>query len=228
MSFALRSRAPCCAAPLLALSVAAHSVCPAPLATAVLERFIDANCEACWRSGDASTQAQGNDPFVLDWIVPGAAGDGAALSPAALVEATARAGALPADTTLHRRHVLPLQPGLGITLRDGPPWYGYIGLQLAVQHADAALPVGAVAYLALVENVAPGEEGTPAARRLVRALAGPLPLATGRTSSEHLQAMRIPFGARPERLSAVAWIEAPAGRLVALAGATPLDCSTAK
>jgi hypothetical protein len=50
-------------------------------------------------------------------------------------------------------------------------------------------------------------------------MAGPLPLdgpAAGQSLS-HLRALRWPEGARPERLQARAWIEAPGGQILMMA-----------
>jgi len=62
--------------------------CPGPSA-AVLERFIDADCSACWT--DAGTPMPRAGQWLLDWIVPNARGDDAPLSPAAPAEAADRA-----------------------------------------------------------------------------------------------------------------------------------------
>ena len=220
MSSTLHRSARRIAAPLLALSTVAHAACSVPTTTDVLERFIAADCEVCWSTASTAADA----PFVLDWIVPSARGDEAPLSAAALAEAAARAGDLATDSTLQRRQALPPLRGLGIRVQAGPAWYGYIGLQLGVQSAQDALPEGAVGYLALVENLRAGDEGTPIERRLVRVLAGPLALDGTRASSEHLLAARIPPGAKAERLGAVGWIEAPSGRMIALARTDPSDC----
>ena len=48
---------------------------------AVLERFINADCETCWR--DAATPVTVRGEIALDWIVPGAKGEDAPLSMAA-------------------------------------------------------------------------------------------------------------------------------------------------
>jgi hypothetical protein len=215
------------AASLAALCLGAEAACPGPAVDTLLERFIAADCDSCWATGSAAATAPGAAPFVLDWIVPSLRGDDAALSPAALVEATARAGALPPAGQLQRRQVMPLQRGLRVSVQDGPAWSGYIAVSLHVEWRGAALPAGAVGYLALVENVPAGEEGTPIERRLVRALAGPLLLDGALTSTSHLHALRIPPGARPERLAGVGWVEGPSGKVIALTTATRDNCGAA-
>jgi hypothetical protein len=213
-----RSLAAALAAPLVA-----QAQCAAPMATALVERFIPADCAACWGEGATPTGA----PFVLDWIVPSARGDEAALSAAAIAEATPRAGSLSAMQTKERRQALNAPRGLVVEVEDGPGWNGYIGLQLRVRREDGAtLPAGVAGYLALVENVAAGDEGAPVARRLVRVLAGPLPLDSTRASIEHLLALRVPQGARVDRLGAVGWVESAPGHVIALASAPGGECST--
>jgi len=210
-----------------ALCFGVQAACPAPTAGVLLERFIAADCESCWTTGNAAAVAPASPPFVLDWIVPSPRGEDAALSPAALAEATARAGAMPSGGLLQRRQALKPLPGLRISAQDGPAWNGYIGVRLHVAWRATALPSGAVGYLALVETVPAGDDGTPIERRLVRALAGPLPLDSALASTDHLLALRIPPGARPERLAAVGWVESPSGEVIALAPANLGDCSTA-
>ncbi len=211
-----------------ALCFCTQAACPAPMASALLERFIAADCESCWSTGTATTVTGAPVPFVLDWIVPSPRGDDAALSPAALAEATARAGALPPAGLLQRHQVLTAQRGLNVSVQGGPAWYGYIGIRLHVQRRSAALPAGAAGYLALVENIPAGDEGTPIERRLVRALAGPLPLDRDRPSTDHLHALRIPLGARAERLAAVGWVEGPSGKVIALTTASRGNCNATK
>lgn len=217
---ARRSLAAALAAPLWALAQ-----CLAPAPTVLLERFIPAECAACWSEGAAPAGA----PFVLDWIVPSALGDDAALSAAAVAEAGPRAGALAVTRTLERVQALDAAPaGLAVEVEDGPGWAGYVGLLLRVrQAAGAALAADAAGYLALVEDVAAGDEGTPVARRLVRVLAGPLPLDAARPVLEHLLALRLRQGARLERLGAVGWVESAPGRVIAIAAAPKGDCSAA-
>ena len=93
-----------------------------------------------------------------------------------------------------------------------------------MRHAANALPAGAVGYLALVENVAAGEEGAKVERRLVRVLAGPLPLDGTRPVTEHLLALRVPQGANVGRLGAVGWVERAPGQVIALAPAPRGGC----
>lgn len=168
----------------------------------VIERFIDADCEACW-SAPAEAAAP-NGAWVMDWITPGARGSEAPLALAALEEARARRDAvhalkpLPASGEAEWR--LPARPPLRLTVAGGPAWNGYLGLQL---HVRGSAPAGAHAYLALVEDLPAEAEGNANARRLVRAVAGPITLGTA--PARELRALRIPEGADPERLRGMAW-----------------------
>lgn len=168
----------------------------------VAERFIAADCLDCWTAPRESAPASGD--WTLDWIVPAAAGPDAPLAAAALPEGAARladlehaASALPArlDWSLPRR------PTLRLAVQAGPAWNGYLGLQL---RSRGPAPDGARAYLALVEELPAGSEGSPIARRLVRAVVGPITLARDAPSLE-LRALRVPETAHPERLRGVAW-----------------------
>ena len=204
--------------------------CPAAMPRVMVERFISADCEACWQGPAASAAGHA---FVLDWIVASPRGADAPLSVASLPEAgerAARAGTLAADAALQRSLPLPARPALQIEVLDGPSLNGYIGLQMSVrQRFRQALPAGLVGYIAVVEQVPAGSEGNAAARRLVRTLIGPLPLlglAPGHPSVE-LRATRFPENAKPERLTAVAWVETADGKPLATASAPFAGCGAA-
>jgi len=193
--------------------------CPRQSA-AVLERFIDAECASCWT--DAATPQPGANAWLLDWIVPTTKGDAAPLSPAAPVEALQRArralGHPPQAgiTTPHRAPARADSP-LRLRVQTGPAWNGYLAVQL---DGSGRAPAGASAWVALVEWVDAGTDGTPLPRRLVRTVAGPFEPTELRSGKpwQRLQAMRWPETARPVRLHAQAWIEQRDGRIVAMAG----------
>jgi len=197
----------------------APAQCPRESA-AVLERFIDAECAQCWT--DASTPQPGANEWLLDWIVPTSKGDDAALSAAAPVEAAARAqralGKPPGGglTTPHRAAARS-NGTLRLRVLSGPSWNGYVAVQL---DGSGQAPPGASAWVALVEWVDAGTDGTIVPRRLVRALAGPFEPAELRSGKpwHRLQAMRWPETAKPVRLRAQAWIEQRDGRIVAMTG----------
>ena len=197
--------------------------CGAPAPTLVVERYTSADCEACWRATPPGDGAKiKGQPFVLDWIVPSSHGDEAPLAPAALAEASqrlARSGALSPDETLTTRMPLPSHSALSLQVEQGPGWYGYMALRMKTSFAsNRPLPSGLAAYLALVEAVPAGEEGSPVPRRVVRTLVGPMSLqglAAGHPV-EQLQATRLPQNGKPERLVAVGWVETAAGHVLAV------------
>jgi hypothetical protein len=201
--------------------------CKPPAPTALLERFTSADCEACWQAASAQDP---KDParqrvLLLDWIAP--AGDAAPMAAAALSEAATRAGAPSANQTVWRRSALVRRGAPQLRVADGPAWNGYIGLKISVRKTGP-LPPDAVAYVALVERVPAGSEGSPVARQLVRVLAGPLTLEelASQPSVLHLRAVRLPEGSRPERLASVGWIETAAGTVIAAAQSPAADCAT--
>jgi hypothetical protein len=210
----------------------AQADCRAPRPTLLVERYFSADCAACWQSAPPlpSGAAGKGVPFALDWIVPSARGEAAPLSVAATPEAAtrvARAGALRSDEALTVTTPLAARSELQVVVRDGPAWNGYIGLQLDASYASTRpLPAGLAGWLALVERIPAGSEGTPVERRLVRTVVGPLTLATlaSERAVQHLRAVRVPENAKPERLSVVGWLETPAGRVLAVGARHDPDC----
>ncbi|GAC1603815.1 MAG: hypothetical protein NVS3B2_08630 [Ramlibacter sp.] len=185
----------------------------------VLERFISADCEACWAS--AADEPRSNE-LALDWIVPGSKGDDAPLSAAASRDALARLEALqrqvPAAADSARRIVQ--APKRGLRVSHGLPFNGYIGTSIELK-----LPTPGTwsAWLLLVETIPAGADGTPVARNLVRntlrlSWGGTRPLT--KDESRRLfesRPMSIPEGAKPDRLRVVGWVEDTRGRMRAIA-----------
>ncbi len=208
---------------LLALaSVAAHAqpLCSSdgqPHPTAILERFINADCQACW--GDAHTPRPARGEVALDWIVPGSRGDDAPLSAAARQDASNRLAALqraaPAAFDVRRQKSTndagPLRVARGLAIND------YLGGLIEWARPS---PGRWSAWLVLVETIPAGVEGTPVVRNLVRNVlqldwtvdpkAGSQPLVESRP-------MQIPEGAQPARLRVVGWVEDARGRIRAIA-----------
>lgn len=204
---------------LLAFATSAQAQCPDLL----VERFIPAECAACWSEAGAPPAHS----VVLDWIVPSPRRDAAPLSAAAVAEAGARAGGIDGGPTRQRQHLLG-RAGVRLTVEDGPAWHGYVGLRLRATRHGAAWPAGAAGYLALVETLRAGEDGTPVPRNVVRAVAGPLTLDDAAASTTHLVALRIPHGTRVDRLGALSWVEDGAGAVVTIAQAGAEDCPQRK
>ena len=213
-----------------ALPAAAAPACAAAGA-ATLERLFSADCPGCWAQAGAagSHPAQPSTGWVFDWIVP--AGADAALSAGALPESAERLQRLGpggpsvgtgtgAATRLARQPARRAGSSAGLRVQSGPAWNGYFGLELQLPGvARSRLPAGSTGWLALVERVPAGSDGTPVARDLVRSVAGPLALDGPRAGQPltHLRALRWPASAEPTRLQARAWIEAPDGTILAVA-----------
>ena len=194
---------------------------------ALLERFISADCEACW--ADPATPKPRAGELALDWIVPSAKGDDAPLSAAASRDALNRLSALnqaaPKQTfTLRRRSLsipLPLRVARGVALG------GYVGASIALTPSGrSSLPIHPMtAYLLLVEEIPAGTDGTPVARNLVRNSlevtwnepGESAPQANARKRLYESRPMSIPQGTNPDRLRVVGWVEDVNGKLIASA-----------
>ena len=209
----------------VALAFASHAAvgpaCKATPPTRLLERFMSAACESCWQA--AGSKGAAGSTMVLDWIAPAA--DGAAMASGSMPEAASRAPALTPTETLQRQTPLSRADAPRLRIADGPAWNGYVGVQLTVDRRTA-LPGGSVAYVALVERVPAGSEGSNVTRQLVRSVAGPLSLeelSTERTV-RHFRAMRLPGNARPDRLASVGWVETAQGVVIAATQSAGANC----
>ena len=191
-------------------------------AKTLVERFISADCERCWGQGEAAPA----DPLALtlDWIVPSARGDEAALSAAALRDAQARLDALarPAPTTsaVHTSAVLN-HPAYRLRVAHGTPVGLYVGAVIELSTSLKVKPSEPLsAWLLLVETVQAGSDGTPVARNLVRNV---LVLTwvepdqqpqSGEYFFRELRPLSLPANARTERLRLVGWLQDAQGRLL--------------
>lgn len=220
-------RFPCLALALACLlpgaAALAQSFCssdgqPRPLA--LVERFINADCEACW--ADPATPRPGPREVALDWIVPGIKGDDAPLSAAAsrdgLLRLQARGRAAPAQADAARSGLVAAARTLRVA--HGLPFNDYIAASMALSPAGRG---PWTAWLALVETIPAGTEGSPVERNLVRNLLQPAWDGTRPLSKAEQKRlfesrpMRIPEGARPERLRVVGWVEDARGDIRAIA-----------
>ena len=196
-----------------ASALAASVPCPRAGAP-VLERFVSADCAECWRDAQQPAPAPGG--WLFDWITPTL--PEAPLAAAAPAEARERAlrsgGTAPIGQQMRAQRASPAPlPGLKLAVKSGPAWSGYFGLKLEVQ---GRLPAGSSAWIALVEVLPAGTDGSVVARQLMRTVAGPLPL-SGSAKQVQLRALRWPESAEPTRLDARAWIEGPDGAMLAVA-----------
>ena len=186
------------------------------------ERFLSANCELCWATPPA---AIGSRTTVLDWIVPSPLGDNAPLSAAALQEATYRLASLqinsPATASEHRRNVIARPYPLRVA--QGMAWGAYIGASIELPVSEVRLPPGPLnVWLALVEHIPAGTEGTPVPRNLVRSAFARTWTAQdieefGRTQGMLRETRSMGVGAttNPQRLRVIGWVEDSQGRVLA-------------
>lgn len=218
-----------------ALAQASCSSDGTPQPVAIFERFISADCEACWSDAATPAPSATAGAAVLDWIVPGKAGDDAPLSAAATSDALARLQTLgrkpPVATDVHTAAIEATMPAR-LRVAHGMPFNDYLGTAIAftpVQRAaqrTGAAPAAMDFYLLLVESVPAGTEGTKVARNMVRnMLHGTLDKRNKLSKSEQMKwmetrSMRIPEGAQAERLRMVGWVQDAQGRVIAAAQST--------
>jgi len=191
-------------AALLATAAQAQSSCSSdgqPPPVALLERFISADCDDCWTRATAQPK---KGELAIDWIAPGARGDDAPLSAAATRDALERLQTLkrkppsPVDTLRSARR----DGAGGLRVAQGPAFNGYLGASIEAPDAGRGPFTG---WLALVETLPAGTEGSPVERNLVRnLLVVPWPAAPG--ARFEARPMAIPEGADPQRLRVVGWL----------------------
>lgn len=216
------------AQPSSALAQASCSSDGTPQPVAIFERFISADCETCWTDAATPSPSATAGAVVLDWIVPGQAGDEAPLSAAATNDALARLQALgrtpPAATDVYTAAVEGARPAR-LRVAHGLPFNDYLGTAIAFTptRRDGAAPDAMAFYLLLVESVPAGTEGTRVGRNVVRnMLQGTWDKRDTLSNSKQTKwmesrSMRIPDGAQPERLRMVGWVQDAQGRVVAAA-----------
>ena len=211
-----------CLLTLAAAGAAAQSSCDSdgqPRPVALVERFINADCDSCWTDGRAPRPGRGE--VALDWIVPGAKGDDAPLSAAASRDSLARLEALrraaPAQSDASSRKV---PAGRKLRVAHGLAFNGYIGASIELKPGRGG---PWKAWLALVETIPAGVEGTPLERNLVRNVFQPAWDSARPLSKEEQRRLfesrpiSIPEGADPKRLRVVGWVEDARGHIRAIA-----------
>lgn len=177
--------------------------------SALLERFISADCAGCW--SDPRTPQPAAGALAVDWVTPGSRGEAAPLSAVASRDAQDRLESLrrsaPPDSAAHFAARTP--GAFRLRVAHGLPVNDYIGASIEVTPP----PPGAwKAWLLLVETLPSGTEGSPVQRNLVRNAY--LSTAPG---SYDIRAMQIAEGARPGRLGVVGWLEDSQGKVRAIA-----------
>ena len=192
---------------------------------ALVERFISADCEACWSEPQATPP--GAKTLTLDWIVPGQQGEDAPLSAAASQDALMRLQTLgrvaPTTSATTRK---PVAGGRANRLRvaHGLPLGGYIGTSIELKTALRPRSQATLsAWLLLVETIPAGADGTAMPRNLVRnVLQLPWNKRNQLSKTEQLifqetRPLSIPSGATPERLRVVGWVQDGRGRILTAA-----------
>ena len=196
-----------------------------PQPVAIFERFISADCEVCWSDTATPAPSATAGVAVLDWIVPGKAGDEAPLSAAATNDALARKP--PVTTDVHTAAIEAATPAR-LRVAHGMPFNDYLGAAIAFTpvQRNVATPGAMDFYLLLVESVPAGTEGTKVARNMVRnMLHGTWEKREKLSKKEQMKwmetrSMRIPEGAQAERLRLVGWVQDAQGSVLAAAQST--------
>jgi hypothetical protein len=209
-------------------SAQAQSFCASdgqPQPTQLLERFINADCDTCWK--DPATPKPGAGQLAIDWVTPGSKGDDAPMSAIATRDALDRLASLkkqaPAASSAQARSVRSVK---GATLRvaHGLPLADYVGASIELKPVPAsARGQNWTAWLALVETLPAGTEGSPVARNLVRNLLQ-TPWNVRKQLSEPEQvrffeqrSMSIAASVDASRLRVIGWVEDQQGQIVAAA-----------
>jgi hypothetical protein len=182
--------------------------------TALVERFLNADCASCWTAADAARPAPRE--LAIDWVVPGARGDDAPLAAVARRDALARLESLRRSRPAGAESVRSVRQGPAAgTLRvaHGLAFNGYIGTSIELRRPR---PGAWSAWLALVETLPAGTEGSAVERNLVRNLLE-VPWPPGAPRLRESRPMNIPDGANPERLRVVGWVQDARGVIRSIA-----------
>lgn len=221
MKYSLFSLQNCLFALLFALPsgfVSAQSSCSSEGAKPLLEmteRFINADCATCWTTPLTAPK----NGLVLDWIVPSARGDDAALSAGANRDATRRLDALAMvlgkDQGLHsitakapKAYTVRVAHGLAVN--------SYVGTSIALSKRPKYVKkIDSV--LLLLEYLPQGTADSPVDRLLVRnMLQESWNLKTQPTLLSR-RPMSIPAGTNPDNLRVVGWVQDAKGHVLAMA-----------
>ena len=209
-------------------SAHAQSFCASdgqPQPTQLLERFVSADCDNCWK--DPATPKAASGQLALDWVTPGSKGDDAPMSAIATRDALARLESLkkqaPAASSAQAQ---PVRGVKGATLRvaHGLPLADYVGASIELKPVPAAARgQNWTAWLALVETLPAGTEGSQVARNLVRNLLQAtwnVRKQLSKTEQERFfdqRSMSIASGVDASRLRVIGWVEDQKGQIVAAA-----------
>ena len=212
---------------MLPVLASAQAVCASdgqPRPVALAERFINADCESCWR--DPGTRQAKAGQAVLDWVLPGSKGDNAPLSAVASRDGFKRLQSQGRDvphTASDYTHKITGLAGSRLRVARGLALSGYVGASIELK----PLPASArgqewTAWLALVESLPKGTEGSPVARNLVRNVVqvswnGSMAIALEQKRFFESRVMSVASGANPDRLAVIGWVENSKGEVLVAA-----------
>lgn len=186
-----------------------------------VERFINADCANCWN--DPATPVPGRQAVTLDWVIPGKLGDDAPLSAVATRDALARLEArkssLPVKSKTLQQPVSGIK-GARLRVAHGLPVSGYLGASIELKPVTPAARQSLTAWLALVETLPAGLEGSPVERNLVRNVLSRSWEGRKQLLKEEQnrlfesRSMNIAPAANTDRLRVIGWVEDEKGRVL--------------
>lgn len=209
----------------------AQSVCSSDGQTPpqrLVERFTDADCQTCW--GSPAIQAWNKGELAIDWIVPSAQGEDAALSAAASRDAFERLQNH--KRTLKDSRLTVRSPAGKHALRvaRGFALNGYMGasIELKLPKTSPLRQQTLTAWLLLVQEIPAGAEGSPIARLLVRNVLVThwKPSRTSDATPQRLleaRPMSLPDGSNAEQIRVVGWVQNAQHQIIALAASQCTD-----
>jgi hypothetical protein len=213
---------------LLAANAQSQSFCASdgqPRPVRLMERFINADCADCW--SDAATPQPAAGAIALDWVAPGNQGDDAPLSAVATRDALARLEALkqrlPAKT-MTTVHAVKGLKGARLRVAHGLPLADYLGASIELKPIPAqAKRQRWTAWLALVETLPAGTEGSPVERNMVRNVLQRIWDGRKQLSKQEqnrffeARSMNIAPAADRNRLRVIGWVEDEKGSVLTAA-----------
>ena len=195
-----------------------------PRPVQLVERFINADCANCWN--DPATPVPGRQAVVLDWVVPGSLGDEAPLSALATQDALTRLEALkeslPVRSKTMRQPVSGLK-GARLRVAHGLPVSDYLGASIELKPVAPRAQQPLTVWLALVETLPAGLEGSPVERNLVRNMLSRSWDGRKKLSKDEQdrlfesRSMNIAPAVNKDRLRVIGWVEDGQGRVRAAA-----------
>lgn len=187
----------------------------------LVERFINADCDTCW--ADRSTPVPAKNTVALDWVAPGSQGDDAPLSAVATRDALARLESLRQGVPARSQTVVHAVKGIkgaGLRVAHGLPVADYLGASIELKPVAPAARQPLTAWLALVETLPAGLEGSPVERNLVRNVISRIWDVRKQLSKDEQnrlfesRSMNIAPAANPDRLRVIGWVENEKGQVL--------------